>query len=129
MGDGELQEGAVWEGAQLASRLRLGNLVVIVDVNGLQGYDRVEVLTPGAVLADKWRSFGWEVSEIDGHDHVAIAGALSVDRASAGKPLVVLARTVKGKGVVEMEDQLGWHYFSVPQEKTAAFVAELEKSR
>lgn len=127
MGDGELQEGSVWEGAQLASRLRLDNLVAIVDVNGLQGYDRVEALTPLAALADKWRAFGWEVREIDGHDHREIARGLGPVSRGSGRPLAVLARTVKGKGVREMEDQLGWHYFSVPPEKLAAFDAELEK--
>jgi transketolase len=129
MGDGELQEGAVWEGAQLASRLRLDNLVAIVDVNRLQGYDRIEELTPVAALGDKWRAFGWEVREIDGHDHDQIAGALAAEQVSPGRPLVLLAATVKGKGVKEMEDQLGWHYFSVPADKYASYIAELEENK
>ena len=126
LGDGELQEGSVWEGAALASRLRLDNLVAIVDVNNLQGYGRVDELTPLAKIADKWQAFGWESREINGHDHQEICTALKDCPLVTGSPSVLLARTVKGKGVREMGDQLGWHYFSVPPEKVEPFLAELE---
>lgn len=126
LGDGELQEGSVWEGAALASRLKLDNLVVIVDINGLQGYDRVETIMPLASFAGKWRAFGWATCEIDGHDHQQIDQAFRRCPLCPGRPTAILARTIKGKGVKEMEDQLGWHYFSVPSEKVEAFVRELE---
>ncbi|NTV15397.1 MAG: transketolase [Desulfobulbaceae bacterium] len=126
-GDGEQQEGSVWEAAALAARLELGNLVVIVDINGLQGYDRVNDLTPLGLFADKWQAFGWQTQEIDGHEHEQIAGALNACPLSPARPTAILARTVKGKGVGEMEDQLGWHYFSVPPEKLEAFVRELDE--
>ncbi|MBU0480938.1 MAG: transketolase [Proteobacteria bacterium] len=124
-GDGELQEGSVWEGAALASRLGLDNLVAVVDVNGLQGYGRVDELTPLARFAEKWRSFGWEAIEIDGHDHARIVETLQACPLVSGKPSVVLARTVKGKGVKDMEDRLGWHYFSVPVDRIGPFLEEL----
>lgn len=126
VGDGELQEGSLWEGAALASRLGLDNLVMLVDVNGLQGYDRVDAIMPTALISDKLRAFGWQAREIDGHDHAAISQALAACRPGTGRPTAIVARTIKGKGVKEMEDQLGWHYFSVPSAKVDAFVAEVE---
>ncbi len=126
-GDGEQQEGSVWEAAGLATRLGLDNLVVIVDINGLQGYDRVDDLTQLELFADKWRAFGWQTREIDGHDHEQINEALTSWPLSPAMPTAILARTVKGKGVKEMEDKLGWHYFSVPPEKIEAFVRELDE--
>lgn len=126
LGDGELQEGSVWEGAALASRLGLDNLVMLVDVNGLQGYDRVDAIMPTARIGDKLRAFGWQVQEIDGHDHGRISQALGACPLTKGVPTAIVARTVKGKGVKEMEDQLGWHYFSVPAAKVDQFVAEVE---
>jgi len=125
-GDGEQQEGSVWEAAALAARLELDNLVVIVDINGLQGYDRVNDLTPICLFADKWQAFGWLTREIDGHDHGQINGALNGCPFSPLRPTAILARTIKGKGVKEMENQLGWHYFSVPPEKVEAFIRELD---
>jgi transketolase len=126
LGDGELQEGSVWEGAALAARLGLDNLVMIVDVNGLQGYDRVDAIMPTAHIGDKLRAFGWQVCAIDGHDHAAISAALAACPMTLGRPTAIVARTVKGKGVKEMENQLGWHYFSVPAAKVEQFIAEVE---
>lgn len=126
-GDGEQQEGCVWEAAALAARLGLDNLVLIVDINGLQGYDRVNDLTPLALFAAKWQAFGWQTREIDGHDHAQLNRALAARPLTPLMPTAILARTVKGKGVKEMEDQLGWHYFSVPPEKVEAFVREVEE--
>jgi len=125
LGDGEMQEGSVWEGAILASRLGLGNLVMLVDANGLQGYDRVEAITPATTLADKLRAFGWQVVEVDGHDHGRISRALAASPEAPSRPTALIAHTVKGKGVREMEDQLGWHYFSVPAAKVEPFIAEV----
>lgn len=126
MGDGEIQEGSVWEGAMLASSLHLDNIVAIVDANGLQGYGRVADRMPLDSLLPKWRSFGWEAVEVDGHDLDELTGALEAAPFASGRPSVVVARTIKGKGIREMEDELGWHYFSVPPEKVDPFLRELE---
>jgi len=126
LGDGELQEGSVWEGAALAARLRLDNLVMLIDVNGLQGYDRVDAIMPNDALAAKLLAFGWQVEMIDGHDHPAISQSLAACPLAPVRPTALIARTIKGKGVKEMENQLGWHYFSVPAAKVEQFVQELE---
>jgi transketolase len=107
LGDGELQEGLVWEGAMAAAKYALDTLVAIVDCNGLQSSGRVADIMPIEPLADKWRAFGWQVTAIDGHDARAIAGALR--HRAPGRPSVVLARTVKGKGDPRMEDDNRWH--------------------
>ncbi len=108
LGDGEMQEGQVWEAAMAAAHYRLGNLVAVVDNNGLQIDGRiVDVMSPEP-LADKWRAFGWEVFEIDGHDLDQIHDTLRSAQASAG-PAVIIAHTTKGKGVDFMEDEGSWH--------------------
>jgi len=130
MGDGELQEGSVWEAAALAASLRLDNVVAVVDVNGWQGYGQLEEFMPAKSLAEKWRAFGWDAREIDGHDMDGLCRTLDRAPFTKGRPSVILARTVKGRGVAEMEaDPLGWHYFSVPSGKTAGFLAELERRK
>jgi transketolase len=105
--DGECNEGAVWEAAMWAARQRLGNLCVIVDANGLQAIGRSDDITALEPQADKWRAFGWRVSEIDGHD---VGKLVEVLGQSHDCPHAVVARTVKGKGVSFMEDVLEWHY-------------------
>ena len=108
MSDGECNEGSVWEAAMWAPRRGLDNLVAIVDFNKLQATGRSLEITQLAPLADKWRAFGWDVAEVDGHDFGALVPAL---RASGGGlPRLVVAHTVKGKGVSFMEDDLEWHY-------------------
>ncbi len=124
-GDGELQEGSVWEAAMMAARMGLDNLTVIVDANNLQGYGRSEDIQPIETFAPKFAAFRWGVREIDGHDHAQLRDALHAVPFTPGAPSAVIARTVKGKGVAEMEDELGWHYFSVPLAKLAPFVDEL----
>jgi transketolase len=111
VGDGETQEGSIWEGALFAPRLGLDNVTVIVDYNNLQGYGRPREICSFEPLADKWASFGWEVATVDGHDHGALLSALLAE--PAGRPRAVIARTVKGKGVSFMENQLIWHYYIV----------------
>ncbi|GAA3850130.1 transketolase [Saccharothrix violaceirubra] len=109
MGDGELQEGSVWESASVAAAQRLDNLVAVVDRNGLQitgGTHEVNDLEP---LADRWRAFGWRVFEVDGHDVDALTDALTTEPEN-GRPTVVLARTVKGKGLPMVENQIRSHY-------------------
>lgn len=111
IGDGEMQEGSIWEGALFAPRMGLDNFSVIVDHNNLQGYGRPTEICAFEPIAAKWASFGWHAVEVDGHDHTALAAALRMP--TEGRPRAVIARTTKGKGVSFMEDQLIWHYYIV----------------
>lgn len=124
IGDGETQEGSIWEGALFAPTLGLDNFTVIVDYNNLQGYGRPNELCSFTPLKEKWQSFGWHVIEADGHDHEALRLALHAD--SQGKPKVVIANTTKGKGVSFMEDQLIWHYYIVTDEYKAQAFEEIQ---
>lgn len=109
LGDGEIQEGQIWEAAMLAAHYKLDNMVAFLDHNGLQIDGPVtEVMSPEPV-ADKWRAFGWNVVVINGHNIRDIAGALAGAREVKGKPTMIIAETVKGKGVSFMENQAGWH--------------------
>ncbi len=126
LGDGELNAGVVWEGAMTAAKYRLGNLVAIVDYNGIQQTGATADVMPLEPLADKWQSFGWHVQEVDGHSIPEVLAAL--DRADEihGQPAVILARTTKGRGVSFMEYDHRWHG-GVPDEKHfAAAMQELE---
>ena len=105
VGDGECDEGSVWETAALAAKLALSNFIVIVDRNGMQA---MGAASPNASFADKWRAFGFETRECDGHDHTALETTLAP--ATGERPLCVVANTVKGKGVSFMEGELLWHY-------------------
>lgn len=107
-GDGELQEGSNWEAAMFAGHAKLSDLTLIVDRNGLQQGARVHETNDLSPLGDKFAAFGWEVRDIDGHDYGQLLDALS--RPGDGKPVFVLARTVKGKGVSFMEDRVEWHH-------------------
>jgi len=127
MGDGKQQEGTVWEGATLAARLGLDNLVAIIDANRLQGYERTDAIMPIETLIGKWAAFGWAAKEVDGHDVERLRTILAAAPFVAGRPSVVVAHTIKGKGVAEMEDRLGWHYFSVPGDKVLPFCDELDE--
>lgn len=108
LGDGECNEGSVWEAAQTAAFFGLANLTAIVDHNHLQSLDTCENTMLVGTLAEKWAAFGWDVAEIDGHDHHALRTALN--RPRRDKPLAIIASTVKGKGVPFMEHQVLWHY-------------------
>ena len=107
LGDGECNEGSVWEAAMLAPRQGLTQVTAIIDYNRWQGTGRSDDVLALAPLADKWRAFGWDCTEIDGHDFAAIDAALSQQ---GEKPRAVIAHTVKGKGVSFMEDDNNWHY-------------------
>ncbi len=109
LGDGELQEGEVWEGAMSAAHFRLSNLCAIIDYNKLQSDDRNQNILALEPLAQKWRAFGWHVIEIQGHDIAAILAALDDARLMQSHPTVIIAHTIKGKGVPYMEDQPLWH--------------------
>lgn len=123
IGDGESQEGSIWEGALFAPKLGVDNFTAIMDYNNLQGYGRARELCSFEPVAEKWRAFGWHVVEIDGHDHDEIRDALAAD--SCGKPRMIVANTTKGKGVSFMEDQLIWHYYIVTEEHQEKALAEL----
>lgn len=125
LGDGEIQEGQVWEAAMAAAHYRADNLTAIVDWNGLQidgPNDQVMSIRP---LAEKWRAFGWEVREIDGHDFAQILAGLAWAREVKGRPAILLARTVKGKGVSFMEGQVDWHGKAPSREEMERALAEL----
>ncbi len=109
LGDGELQEGQIWEGAMSASHHGLDNLCAIIDYNKLQSDDRNENIMSLEPLAVKWRAFGWNAIEIDGHNLDEIKSALENARATSGIPTVIIAHTIKGKGVSYMEDSAPWH--------------------
>lgn len=108
VGDGELQEGSNWEAAATAAHHGLSSLTAVVDRNGLQQGARTEETKGLEPLPEKWRSFGWEVREVDGHDHLALLDALGP--ATGGRPVAVIAHTVKGKGVSFMENNVLWHH-------------------
>jgi transketolase len=126
MGDGECNEGSVWENAAFASRQKLNNLTVIVDRNRLQGCGRdADVLNYGD-MGEKFRAFGFHVLDIDGHDYEAIDDALRVATSrSFDQPTAIIASTVKGRGVSFMEDQLIWHYKSPNDELLKTALEEL----
>ena len=126
LGDGECQEGQVWEAAMFAAHQGLDNLTAIVDRNGLQIDGRTcDVCDPGD-LGAKFAAFGWDVCEVDGHDIPALIETLSACKANRnGKPHAVIARTVKGKGVSFMEDQAGWHGKAPNAEQLEVALAEL----
>jgi transketolase len=109
LGDGETQEGNVWEAAMAAAKFRAGRLLAIVDWNRLQGGVTLEVMPSMEPYAAKWQAFGWHVLDIDGHDVGALLGAFHAARQCTGQPSVIIARTVKGKGVSYMENQVEWH--------------------
>ncbi|BAZ91303.1 transketolase [Cylindrospermopsis raciborskii] len=108
MSDGECNEGSVWEAAMFAARHKLDGLTAIVDFNKWQATGRSQEVLQLDPLSDKWRSFGWSVTELDGHDHEQLLTALT--RSPNGLPHVIIAHTVKGKGISFMEDDNNWHY-------------------
>ena len=125
LGDGEIQEGIVWEAAMSAAHYKLDNMVGILDYNGLQIDGRNEDVMTVAPVADKFRAFGWNVLEINGHDFEEILDAFAKARECKGKPTMIVAKTVKGKGVSFMEDNAGWHGKAPNDEETEQAVAEL----
>jgi transketolase len=134
LGDGECNEGVVWEGAHVASRYGLGNLTAVIDFNRLQQYgwpgmgtSRRRAPYEASELVERWRAFGWNVKEVDGHDMTAIVGALETT-GLPGVPTVLLAHTVKGRGVSFMEDDFTWHARVPTDHETGLAVAELESA-
>jgi transketolase len=121
-----LQEGSNWEAAMAASQFQLDNLTVIVDRNRLQQGDETERTIGLEPLADRWRAFGWAVSEVDGHDMSALVELLRSVPFRAKQPSCVIAHTHKGHGVSFMEDQVEWHHRVPTDEELAAALAELD---
>ena len=127
LGDGEIQEGQVWEASMFAGAHGLDNLVVIVDNNGLQIDGRVEDVCSVYPIADKFKAFNFETIEINGHDFSEIREAMQKARQTKGKPTAIIMKTVKGKGVSFMEDQAGWHGKAPNDEEYAIAMADLAK--
>jgi transketolase len=119
LGDGECNEGSIWESAMLAGGQRVDNFCVLVDFNKWQATDRSENVMALNPLADKWRAFGWDTLEIDGNNMSDVIGALDQFPSKSGKPLAIIAHTIKGKGVSFMEDDNNWHY-RIPNEEEVA---------
>jgi len=126
LSDGEMDEGSNWEAILFAPQHRLDNLVAIVDFNKIQSFGTVKEVLDLDPLADKWRAFRWTVREIDGHNHQEIEDTLVEVPFETGKPSVIIAHTVKGKGVSFMENQLAWHYKSPNADELARALAEVE---
>lgn len=124
-GDGELQEGIVWEAAMQAAHRKLDNLVAIVDLNGLQIDGKVSDVKCVCPVDEKFRSFGWNVISVDGHNFEELTTAFSEAKSSKGVPTAIIAHTHKGKGVSFMEDNAGWHGKAPSDEELAAAIEEL----
>ena len=134
LGDGEIEEGQVWEAAMFAAHYQLDNLVAIVDNNGLQIDGRIKDVMSPYPIDEKFRSFGWHVITIDGHDFNQIEKAFNEAENVSGQPTVIIQKSIKGKGVSFMEDQVSWHGTAPNEEQynqamteLSAHLAELEK--
>jgi len=121
--DGELNEGTTWESLAIASHLRLSNLTLIIDANGIQSFGATKEILNLDPLLDKFHDFGWNCVDTDGHSISLLFQAL--EEKSGIKPTVVIARTIKGKGIKEMEGKLEWHYKSPDKEKLKIFIEEI----
>ena len=126
LGDGEIEEGQVWEAAMSAAKYHLDNLCAVVDINGLQIDGTTDDVMPSEPLDKKFEAFNWNVLKVDGHDLAAIAAAFETAKTVKGKPTVILAKTVTGKGVSFMEGDAGWHGKAPNAEQYEKAHAELE---
>lgn len=129
IGDGEMDEGQVWEAALFAAHHRLDNLTALVDVNRIQNDTFVADTLETEPIVDKWRAFGWQTLDVDGHDVREVVAALDQATATTGRPTVIVCRTVKGKGVAFMEHNPDWHGKAPTREQLAQALAELEAAR
>ena len=129
MGDGELDEGQIWEAAMAAPKYALDNLCVVLDHNKGQIDGFVKDVMDIEPIAEKWRAFNWNVLAIDGHDYGEIGAAFDKARATKGKPTFIVAETVKGKGVSFMEGKIGWHGVAPNKEQLEQAVAELRAAK
>ncbi len=126
LSDGECDEGSIWEAALAAGNFKLDNLVVIVDYNKIQSFGTVKEVMDLEPFADKWRAFKFNVQEIDGHNIAAIINAIDQASSVKGSPALIIAHTIKGKGVSFMENRMEWHYHTPNQEQVANALLELK---
>jgi len=127
LGDGECEEGQVWEAAMAAAHYRLDNVTAFLDYNGLQIDGPIERVMSPTPLDQKWRAFGWHVAVIDGHDFDQILGAVEEAKKTKGQPTMIIARTIKGKGVRFMENEVDWHGKAPTPEQAEQALRDLEK--
>lgn len=127
LGDGEVQEGQIWEAAMSSAHYKLDNVIAVLDFNGLQIDGTVEKVMNISPIDKKFAAFGWHVIEIDGHDLDAIANAVDEAKAVKGKPAIIIAKTIKGKGVSYMENNGAWHGTAPNEEQRKQAVEELER--
>lgn len=125
IGDGEAQEGQIWEAAMAAGHYKLDKIKAVLDYNKLSVEGRIEELMSLEPLSDKWRAFNWHVQEIDGHNMVQIVEALENSAQLKGKPTIIIAHTIKGKGVSFMENNMKWHAGSMTKEEARQALIEL----
>lgn len=125
VGDGEQNEGQIWEAAMAAASFKMDNLCAIIDANNLQAQGRIEDRMNSYPMADKWSAFGWNVIEADGHNVEEILAALDQAEAYQGKPTAIIAHTVKGKGISFAENVVGYHNAALDEEKYKQAIAEL----
>ncbi|MBF8277633.1 MAG: transketolase [Candidatus Brocadiaceae bacterium] len=126
LGDGELEEGQIWESAMASSHFKMDNLCAIIDQNDLQIDGPIRDIMSPHPIPDKWNSFGWHTLEIDGHDYPSIMSAYNEAENTKGRPTVIIAKTVKGKGVSFMENQVDWHGKTPSKEEAERAFAELK---
>jgi len=126
LGDGETQEGNIWEAAMCSAKFNLDNLLAIVDFDGLQGGRREDIMPSMEPYADKWEAFGWHVIEIPGHDVAALLTAYHEARQVKDQPTIIVAHTVKGKGVSYMEDNKKWHVGHVNKQLFEQAMSEID---
>ena len=127
IGDGESQEGSIWEAAMAAPRFKLDNLIAILDYNHLQNDYSVDDIMPIEPVVDKWQAFGWNVIDIDGHNMAQVVQALEDAKSHRGAPTIIVANTVKGKGVSYMENVCEWHGKAPCQEEADQALEELRR--
>lgn len=126
LGDGELEEGQVWEAAMYAGNYKLDNLTAFVDNNGLQIDGPITKVMSPLPIADKFKAFGWNVLSVNGHDMAELHDAIEKAKATKGKPTMIIMKTVKGKGIPEIENQVGWHGKAPSEEECERFIKVLE---
>lgn len=125
LGDGECNEGSVWEAALAAAHFRLDNLIVIIDKNRQQGMGNTKTIINMDPFLEKWKSFGWNTHEINGHDIKTLVDNLKLSSSKRGNPNVFIANTIKGKGVAMMQDKIEWHYRAPKDDEYKVALAEL----
>lgn len=125
LSDAECNEGSIWEAVMFAAHHKLSNLIAIIDLNGQQafGYTR-DVLHPSP-MEERWRAFGWNVHDVDGHDHSQLASVIGSLDTSSGAPHLILARTTFGKGVSYMENKIKWHYWPMSDDEYTLALSEV----